>query len=207
MNFSYIRLSRPYPTFCPAFPESMTTVAECRLRAMPTYLLTAPNSYLMEGTWTWNLKTFPAYRGSSISRYWAKTYQKSADSQLLINVRVSIRQCSLMHRRIPLGPETSPHCVTPQFIPLLTALDLPHLSLPTRSVCAGTMQGHSTGRWHSSIAWGSTTAYERKQWSTRPLDTLGGRRKWTENSENSPSTITKEKTGQMSMREELTAKP
>lgn len=91
------------------------------------------------GTWTWNLKTFPAYRGSLISRYWAKTYQKSADSQLLINVRVSIRQCSL-------GPETSPHCVTLQFIPLLTALDLHHLSLPTRSVCAGTMQDHSTGR-------------------------------------------------------------
>lgn len=146
MNFSYRRLSGPYPTFCHAFPESMTTVAECHLHAMPTYLLTAPNSYLMEGTWTWNLKTFPAYRGSSINKYWAKTYQKSADCQPLISARVSIRQCSPTHRRIPPGPETSLHCVTPQFIPLLTAPGLHHLSLPTRSVCAGTMQDHSTGR-------------------------------------------------------------
>lgn len=61
--------------------------------------------YLIEGTWTWNMKIFLLYRGTSINKYWARTYHNSADSQLLISERVSIRQCSCMHWIKPNWPE------------------------------------------------------------------------------------------------------
>lgn len=93
LNVSYRKLRGTFPTFCHAFPESMITIAECCLHAMPTHLHTAPNSYFMEGNRTWNLKRFPAHRDSSLNKYWVKTYQK-------IFKLSSSNECESLHQRV-----------------------------------------------------------------------------------------------------------
>lgn len=93
INVWYRRLRGTFPTFCHAFPESMITIAECCLHAMPTHLHTAPNSYFMEGNRTWNLKRFPAHRDSSLNKYWVKTYQK-------IYKLSSSNECESLHQRV-----------------------------------------------------------------------------------------------------------